>query len=380
MARATGLEPATTGSTVRYSNQIELRPHGLPTRVPGIEGAGLYGGPTGPSSPSSTFHREGRAPGKTEIGRISYPRPCYPAGPSMSEFNPPANLSSSPGSRRIRIVFNADDLGVSTGNNTGIATACEAGLVREASLCVTGGAVEEGAEVARRLAGRVNLGLHLSFTLGKPLTGPLPGLCDDEGRFLPLKTVLRRCLFSCLDQERLREEIEAQIRAVQDLGFEISHINGHHHVHVYPQIAAALAEVLGRKPIPYLRLPLATQRKYFGLRGTFLGLLSRIFTARVDRGISLAPPLPLLGLGAFGRKDYRKIFEETARNLRPGTYEWMVHPRNPDPSFALMDHLDPSKEERCRFELETLCDPGTKVLLEELGIEVTDYRSIAAAS
>ena len=57
------------------------------------------------------------------------------------------------------VVFNADDLGMSAAANAGIQRAADAGLVREASLCVTGEAVEEGVRTARALAGRLGVGL-----------------------------------------------------------------------------------------------------------------------------------------------------------------------------------------------------------------------------
>src|SRR5215831_4765576 len=105
-----------------------------------------------------------------------------------------------------RVVFVADDLGVSAGVNDGIAAAACAGLVREASLCVTGAAVEDGVRRARELG--LGIGLHLSFTLGRALGGPIRGLTDANGSFGPLGRALVRCRLGAVDADGVRREVE----------------------------------------------------------------------------------------------------------------------------------------------------------------------------
>ncbi len=278
--------------------------------------------------------------------------------------------------RSKRVVFNADDLGVSHGTNEGIEAAFEGGLIKEASLCVTGEAFEEGAALARRLAPDLGVGLHLSFTLGRAVTGPIRGLTDAEGTFLPLATVLRRTLFSRLDRDRIAAEIEAQIQRAEEAGIELTHLNGHHHVHVYPQIGEALRDVLARRPVPYLRVPLPPPWWKKPFRMNLLTFLSRRFCGKRWSLPAVRVGLPLIGLGVFGAEDYHRKFLGAASRLEDGAYEWMVHPRMPDPVFARMDHLDPKIEELGRYELETLCDPKIQEELAALGIRSCRYAEL----
>src|SRR5438093_964723 len=112
-----------------------------------------------------------------------------------------------------RVVFVADDLGISPGVNDGIAAAARAGLVREASLCVNGSAVEDGVRIARELG--IGVGLHLCLTLGRALSGPIRGLTDAEGNFGGLGRALLRCAFRAVDRGEVAREVEAQLERLR---------------------------------------------------------------------------------------------------------------------------------------------------------------------
>jgi len=280
-----------------------------------------------------------------------------------------------------RIVFCADDLGISPGTNEGIRDAAEAGLVKETSLCVTGIAMDEGLEVARSLAdsdsGSLSVGLHLSFTLGRSLTGPLPALTDDEGVFLPLPKVLRACLFRKVNRTQVAAEVEAQIARLADHGIQPTHLNGHHHVHSFPVIRDAVVPAMQRWKIGWTRLP--QERK--GPVGRFS--LRRMLLDRFARGLreSLAGSsirsLPFVGLSIQDRADYRDIFVRTLEGLPPGDYEWMVHPRAPDPSFAKLDHLGHERGSQAPAELATLTDPALVRQVADLGIECCSFADLS---
>ena len=152
-----------------------------------------------------------------------------------------------------RVVFVADDLGISAGVNEGIAAAAQAGIVREASLCVTGSAVEEGVRLAQQLG--IGIGLHLSFTLGRSLSGPIRGLTDAQGRFGGLGRALLRCQLRQVDRGAVAREIEAQLVRLRELGVQATHANGHHHSHCWPVLRELCAEAFARHGIPWTRLP-----------------------------------------------------------------------------------------------------------------------------
>ena len=255
-----------------------------------------------------------------------------------------------------RIVFCADDLGISPGTNAGIRAAVEAGLVREASFCVTGVAAEDGADIARQMQAGLSVGLHLTFTLGRALTGPLRGLTDDQGNFLPLSTVLRNCVFKKPEPEEVEGEIEAQLARMSELGMRPSHLNGHNHVHCFPVIREPVIRTMARWRIRWTRLP-NEQAGVVGRLSPRRILLARFAKAFRTPG-SEAPPmhLPFVGLSMQDRSDYRRLFLETLDTLPDGDYEWMVHPRKEDGIFERLDNLQGRRGSQSRIELEALTD------------------------
>lgn len=207
------------------------------------------------------------------------------------------------------IVFCADDLGMGPDADEGIVRAVGTGLVREVSLCVTGPHTE--ASLRRVTALGASIGLHLSLTFGRALTGPIVGLTDARGRFHGLGRVLARARFA--DPERLRAEVRAQLERLRQLGVEPTHLNGHHHVHVFPGVRDA---VLGARSALYLRVPASAGRS---ARGLFLSALGRSFRRRAG---GLGAELLTLACVGLDRRSPSRILESV-----PGALEWVVHPR-----------------------------------------------------
>lgn len=278
------------------------------------------------------------------------------------------------------MVFCADDLGVSVGANAGVARAVRAGLVREASFCVTGAAAEEGAELAHALGDRLRVGLHLSFTLGRALTGPIRGLTDRSGRFHALRRVLAACLRRGVDFAAVRAEVVAQLERLRGLDLAPSHLNGHHHVHCFPVVRDAVVEVACTEGIVWTRAPAETGP------GAARTSPARAVTAWLARGYALRARraglrfLPFLGFSLRARRDYRGRALAVAERLAPGTYEWMVHPREPDPAFAELDRLGAGDAAGVRAELEALADPGFAAALRARGVAPASFADLGGAA
>jgi predicted glycoside hydrolase/deacetylase ChbG (UPF0249 family) len=227
------------------------------------------------------------------------------------------------------LVLVADDHGESAHTNAGIAAALAAGAVRETSLMVVGEAAEAGARLAKDA--HAGLGLHLSFTHGRALTGPLRGLTRGDGRFLGLASVLLACRLGVPDRVEVRREVEAQWERLLALGVEPTHLNGHHHAHAFPVVRDAVAGLAKERGIPYVRVPL--ERAQTG------GALSarRWVVARQARGLVRAlaavhlapPPLTFVGLALESRRDFPARFGRTLERVEGAGagVECMVHPR-----------------------------------------------------
>jgi predicted glycoside hydrolase/deacetylase ChbG (UPF0249 family) len=273
-----------------------------------------------------------------------------------------------------RVVFVADDLGISAGVNEGIAAAAQAGIVREASLCVTGSAVEEGVRLAQQLG--IGIGLHLSFTLGRSLSGPIRGLTDAQGRFGGLGRALLRCQLRQVDRGAVAREIEAQLVRLRELGVQATHANGHHHSHCWPVLRELCAEAFARHGIPWTRLPAEAP----GIPGRLrpltmvLGALARASRTCVQR--ARLRSLPFVGTTMEACLDHAPRFLRALGRLPEGAVEWMVHPRVPDPEFSRLDPLGAKLDAAARAEFATLTDAATRAELERLDIESVRYADL----
>lgn len=271
-----------------------------------------------------------------------------------------------------RIVFVADDLGVSAGTNAGIVRVADRGLVREASLCVTGAAVREGVRLAHEAG--VGVGLHVSFTLGQALTGPIASLTDAGGRFLSLQRVLAACLLGRPDPALVAREVNAQFEAARALGVSLTHVNGHHHVHVFPVVRDAVVAAARRHGVTWTRMPeeQPAARTGAGLMRLLLSRLARQ-TSPLARDAGLRW-LPFAGLSLQDTPDIAARLAATAARLPAGDHEWMVHPRVLDADAQRLDPRGASRQVTAEAELEALAAWAAS----DAGVRPTRYADLDA--
>jgi predicted glycoside hydrolase/deacetylase ChbG (UPF0249 family) len=81
----------------------------------------------------------------------------------------------------IRLIVSADDLGANPARNRGILEAFSLGIVTSASLLANGEAFCEAVDLAGDA--RLPVGVHLNLSEGFSLTGNVPALTDQQGRF-----------------------------------------------------------------------------------------------------------------------------------------------------------------------------------------------------
>jgi len=254
-----------------------------------------------------------------------------------------------------RVVFNADDFGASSQENRRVIDAARAGIVREASLVVTTGSMAEQAARAAESVG-LGIGLHFSLTLGSPLSGPIGGFTRRDGPFHPLRRVLARSLARAVDVDAVERELRAQLARVEELGFRPTHLNGHHHAHIFPGVRTAVLRVLRDFPGLHVRVPLERPFVTASARRALITAFSSGFLVQASADHANFRRLPFVGLGLFDESDHAHGFAELARRLPTPVAEWMVHPR-PE-------------------ETPTLVDPKTRALLRDLEIEPSRYSDV----
>jgi hopanoid biosynthesis associated protein HpnK len=138
----------------------------------------------------------------------------------------------------VRFIVNADDFGRTEAINAAVAQAHSEGILTSASLMVGGSAASDAVRLARDNP-HLAVGLHLVLLGGRATltSADIPHLVDGEGLFprRPVRTGLRY-FFSRKAHVELAKEIRAQFEAFQATGLPLSHVDGHHHMHLHPTV------------------------------------------------------------------------------------------------------------------------------------------------
>ena len=266
-----------------------------------------------------------------------------------------------------RLIINADDFGLSPGINKGIIRAVKAGVVTSATLLTQGPAFREAIEAAPADLG---LGVHLNLTggWGMPKGGAPVGFYTNNPALL-----LWRCFAGRVDLTFAQTELRKQIEAFAKIGDLPTHLDGHHHIHVFPGMAELVAELAVEYNIPSIRLP----RPSFSLwrrpliKRTLMGQLAtkagRLFEAR---GLKFPPGF--WGFSLYGSGDFGWRLQAVLEKIEAGTHEIMSHPGLPGPDFT----LDAYRQARI-VECEALCDPKVLEKIRECGISLVSYADLS---
>jgi hopanoid biosynthesis associated protein HpnK len=156
-----------------------------------------------------------------------------------------------------RLVVTGDDFGYSREVNRAIAEAYDRGILTNASLMVSGDAAAEAVALARSRPG-LSVGLHLVVADGRAAlpASQIPRLVDGAGRFRAgLVRQGLRYQFSRGARSELAHEVGAQLERFVESGLALSHVDGHHHMHLHPTVLKILLGLADRFRIPAIRLP-----------------------------------------------------------------------------------------------------------------------------
>ena len=149
------------------------------------------------------------------------------------------------------IAVNSDDAGLHPGTDQAILKCARDGIVRNATVIINGPTA--GDFIARANGDGLETGLHINLTHGLAMAGPASTLTDEGGNFLQPKSVIwQRAMSGQMDSRQVWAEIKAQIETFYEMGGRPLHVDGHNHVHLFPQVREVLAEML---PYAWFRTP-----------------------------------------------------------------------------------------------------------------------------
>ncbi|MDN8600038.1 chitin disaccharide deacetylase [Citrobacter sp. S2-9] len=143
------------------------------------------------------------------------------------------------------LIVNADDFGLSKGQNYGIVDSFRHGVVTSTTALVNGDAIDHAVQLSREVP-ELAVGMHFVLTLGKPLT-QMPGLARD-GRLG--KWIWQMAEEDELPLDEISHELECQYqRFIELFGKAPTHLDSHHHVHMFPQIFPRVAHFAAQQGV-----------------------------------------------------------------------------------------------------------------------------------
>lgn len=293
----------------------------------------------------------------------------------------PNSPPQTPGSGKT-VIFTADDFGMSPALNGAVVLAHRQGMLRCASLMVTGSAVNQAVALARDLP-ELCLGVHLTLIQGRSALPPkdIPHLVDSQGNFLhnPVQAGWRYYRRQELLPE-IRRELAAQIETALAWGLKIWFLNSHVNLHLHPSIFPLVAELAKEYGIPAIRLPREDWRTALSLdvRGFLSKIAQGLIFAQLCRAARrLAETAGLLyndhlfGLLNDGRMT-EKYLLGLVPHLQPGVTEIYLHPG----LYGDAELTRWAPQYRRQEELAALLSHRVRESLAVAAVEVSDFREM----
>jgi predicted glycoside hydrolase/deacetylase ChbG (UPF0249 family) len=249
-----------------------------------------------------------------------------------------------------RIWLCADDYGISRSVNAAIRDLIARGRLNATSVMTAAPHFDaEEAEALDELNSgvtRAALGLHIT------LTGPFKPLSEgfkplNHGHFMPLNKMMRAAMTRRLNVERLTIEIATQVEAfVMAFGRPPDFLDGHQHVHLFPQVRDAVLKVAAEAaPRAWLRqCGRARNAKRLHLKKQLvLDVLSLDFRRKARR-LGIAVNSAFAGAYDFdGKMKFASLFPRFLTGLPDGGLV-MCHPGFVDAELKRLDPLTHQRE------------------------------------
>lgn len=264
----------------------------------------------------------------------------------------------------LSLIVNADDFGLCKEISAGIIQAYRHGIVTATSVVVNGAYFKKSISLLKDSG--IDTGIHLTFTGGeRPVSGRIPGLVDDSGRFLKsYRQVIPRILLGRFDRAALRKELSDQIGILKDNGIGVSHIDSHQHLHLLPGIRTIVTDLARQFHISWIRVPRARPN---GAKGIGINMLA----SRLKIGLQKQNLVFTDAFAGFeqGGHMHEAALSAVLKTLVDGVTEIMVHPGYDASAYYDWGYT-------WEGELKTLTSERIKGLIKSMGITLTNFKEL----
>lgn len=240
------------------------------------------------------------------------------------------------------LIINADDFGLSDSVNEGIIRAWEAGGITNTTLMVKREAAKDAILYAKENPS-LPLGLHLDLDdlLGQDVKG------EERFSMARIATLLKDDRFL----RKLESEINSQIEAFKGSGLELSHLDGHHHLHAIPKLFPLILDMIVKHGIKTMRF----SQKFD---------LLKYPPIEWDKGF-------FIEMKALLEKKKIKYTDHFINGWQPYDLHLLE-----DGLTELMAHPGTIEDWRIK-ELKTLTSPEWKNALKKEGVTLSSFRDLA---
>jgi chitin disaccharide deacetylase len=269
-------------------------------------------------------------------------------------------------SENMVLITNADDYGLTAGTNRGIERAHAAGTLSSTSVMVNQSASEDAGSLNHRYPA-LGVGLHLTFTLGEPVSDParVHSLVDADGRLVNRAALLRRLERGTLDDEEMAHECTAQLDRLRSFGVEPDHWNMHQHMQEYAPIGIAAGRAMAAAGLRVARNP---QRVRTHRTLSRAGLTDAVRDRRRQPGCRAVAAYSRTPDGLL--EAHPAQWSELVNTLSGDVFEAICHPSEPDEALG---RLTPDLTLRRVEELDALLAPELASAFQTQGIALTTF-------
>lgn len=271
-----------------------------------------------------------------------------------------------------KAIFNADDFGLSEKINNGIAHGFSHGVLTDSSLVMTLPATQHALNLIKTKG--LNAGVHLTLTVGKPLSGKDTNSVIHQGKFYGIGRLLLRIALCQAKQEDIQNEFRKQLIQFLDSGVTPTHLDTHQYIHMLPMVFDVVAALAAEYRIKALRIASEKLSLRFGYQA-FQSIVVSGLSKTTRKGLtqySLSTTDHFFGIARINTKQTLPSFLNIIKNIKPGTSEIMCHPGYDDPEIR---NRTPYIKQRAE-ELKALTDPRLKELIKKEKIELISFRDL----
>jgi predicted glycoside hydrolase/deacetylase ChbG (UPF0249 family) len=181
-----------------------------------------------------------------------------------------------------RLIINADDFGMSREINEGTKRAIEQGIISSVSLMPNMPYFDDAVRFLRKYP-HVSIGLHFNITEGKPLILPSQAgnLIREDDSFYHWPQMIGRFMFKNISPKEVERELIAQYAKLEKTKLPITHIDSHHHIHLFPPIYEIVGKFSDKHKIN------AVRGNYFNVWNLTLGVWKKPIPTQVVVNLAL---------------------------------------------------------------------------------------------